>query len=141
MKNRAMNHLRNSLLALTTALTCLASAPAQALDIYIRSTDAEISDAQLRDAVRQSMPTSLADHSADYRLVGILETAKYQDVGVIYFFSVMLNKQVHEQGTGKPYWVLTGGVRGNGVSEGGTKLLELIQKTMQQGSASFRSDQ
>lgn len=114
---------------------------AHALEIMASNTDKEIQQEEFNQTVKNATPPDIRKLGDDYRLIALLETTPYKDNSLLYFYSVMLHRQVTEQATGKKYWIATGGVRSNGVTRGGEELLHHVRNTMEAGAKSFRLDQ
>lgn len=130
--------MKEFLLPSLFALLIGASPVAHALDMKVTSNDADVTKDKFTTVVSENLPSEIKTLGPDYRLTAVLETQPFRDKLNFYFYSVMLMRKVVEQGTGKVYWVQTGGLRSNGLTEGGDKLTARVHDDMVAGSKSFR---
>jgi hypothetical protein len=133
--------MKKVLLSSLFALLIGAAPLAHALDIKVTSNDTVVTKDKFATLVNDNLPADIKSLGPDYRLSAVLETQSFRDKLSFYFYSVMLMRKVVEQGTGKVYWVQTGGLRSNGLTEGGDKLTNRVHDDMVAGSKSFRLDQ
>ncbi|MNJ70269.1 hypothetical protein D3C77_667140 [compost metagenome] len=78
---------------------------------------------------------------SSYKLYAVVETADYKPGERLFSYSVQLHKKVIEAGTGKEYWVNTGGIRGHGVAVATETILGNLKSDIVAGAGSFKLDQ
>ncbi|MBX8556978.1 hypothetical protein K5D56_25575 [Pseudomonas cichorii] len=122
---------------------CAYLANAQAVEITLSSNAPEIPQEQIKDAIVPNLPTAVSQLGGDYQLLAIVETGDYMPGQRLYSYSVILHRKVIESGTGKPYWVPTGGIRGHGVVQESKTLLSNLKSDIVAGAkaGSFKLDQ
>lgn len=133
--------MKKTLLIALFQVLCVTSQMAHAFDLKVVSNDPVVKQDQFRSVVSDNLPASVKALGDNYRMTAVLETTPFRDNLSFYFYSVMLMRKVIEQGTGKAYWVQTGGIRSNGLTPGGDKLVSRIHDDMVAGSRSFVLDQ
>jgi len=124
--------------------SCLFWANAQAVEMTLSSNATEIPQGQIKDTIVSSLPTDIAQLGSDYQLFAIFETGDYKVPGErLYSYSVTLHRKVIESGTGKIYWVPTGGIRGHGVAQATETVLSNLKSDVIAGAkaGSFKLDQ
>lgn len=123
--------------------SCLVWANAQAVEMTLSSNATELPQGQIKDAIISNLPTEVAQLGSDYQVFAIVETGDYMPGQRLYSYSVTLHRKVIEVGTGKVYWVPTGGIRGHGVAqESETVLINLKTDVIAGAKAgSFKLDQ
>ncbi|WP_173678006.1 MULTISPECIES: hypothetical protein [unclassified Pseudomonas] len=122
---------------------CLFWANAQAVEMTLSSNATEIPQGQIKDAIISNLPTAVSQLGSDYQLFAIVETGDYMPGQRLYSYSVTLHRKVIESGTGKPYWVPTGGIRGHGVAQESETVLSNLKSDVIAGAkaGSFKLDQ
>lgn len=122
---------------------CLFWANAQAVEMTLLSNATEIPQGQIKDAIISNLPTAVSQLGSDYQLFAIVETGDYMPGQRLYSYSVTLHRKVIESGTGKPYWVPTGGIRGHGVAQESETVLSNLKSDVIAGAkaGSFKLDQ
>lgn len=123
--------------------TCLFWANAQAVEMTLSSNATEIPQGQIKDAIVSNLPTAVSQLGSDYQLFTIVETGDYMPGQRLYSYSVTLHRKVIESGTGKPYWVPTGGIRGHGVAQESETVLSNLKSDVIAGAnaGAFKLDQ
>jgi hypothetical protein len=123
--------------------SCLFWANAQAVEMTLSSNATEIPQGQIKDAIIANLPTAVSQLGSDYQLFAIVETGDYKPGLRLYSYSVTLHRKVIESGTGKTYWVPTGGVRGHGVAQESETVLNNLKADVIAGAqaGSFKLDQ
>lgn len=122
---------------------CAHLANAQALEMTLSSNAPEINQVQMKDAIVQNLPSAVSQLGSDYQLFAIVETGDYMPGQRLYSYSVTLHRKVIESGTGKPYWVPTGGIRGHGVAQESETVLSNLKSDVVAGAkaGAFKLDQ
>lgn len=122
---------------------CLFWVNAQGVELTLSSNATEIPQGQIKDAIVSNLPTAVAQLGSDYQLFAIVESGDYQPGLRLYSYSVTLHRKVIETGTGKTYWVPTGGVRGHGVAQESETVLSNLKSDVIAGAkaGSFKLDQ
>jgi hypothetical protein len=133
--------MKKILLSSAIAFLIGATPLAHALGVKVTSNDAVVTKEKFAAVINDNLPAEIKSLGSDYQLTAVLETQSFKDKLSFYFYSVMLMRKVVEQGTGKIYWVQTGGLRSNGLTEGGDKLTGRVHDDMVAGAKSFRLDQ
>lgn len=123
--------------------TCLFWANAQAVEMTLSSNATDIPQGQIKDAIVSNLPTAVSQLGSDYQLFTIVETGDYMPGQRLYSYSVTLHRKVIESGTGKPYWVPTGGIRGHGVAQESETVLSNLKSDVIAGAnaGAFKLDQ
>jgi hypothetical protein len=122
---------------------CLFWANAQAVEMTLSSNATEIPQGQIKDAIVSNLPTAVSKLGSYYQLFAIVETGDYMLGQRLYSYSVTLHRKVIESGTGKPYWVPTGGIRGHGVAQESETVLSNLKSDVIAGAnaGAFKLDQ
>lgn len=123
--------------------SCLFWANAQAVEMTLSSNATEIPQGQIKDVIVSNLPTAVAQLGSDYQVFAIVETGDYMPGERLYSYSVTLHRKVIESGTGKTYWVPTGGIRGHGVAQVSETVLNNLKSDVIAGAkaGSFKLDQ
>ncbi|VVP30698.1 hypothetical protein [Pseudomonas fluorescens] len=128
-----------------SALLCssLYWANAQAVEMTLSSNATEIPQGQIKEAIVSNLPLAVTQLGNDYQLFSIVETGDYMPGQRLYSYSVTLHRKVIESGTGKTYWVPTGGIRGHGVAQVSDTVLSNLKSDVIAGAkaGSFKLDQ
>jgi hypothetical protein len=122
---------------------CLFWANAQAVEMTLSSNATDIPQGQIKDTIVSNLPTAVSQLGSDYQLFAIVETGDYMPGQRLYSYSVTLHRNVIESGTGKTYWVPTGGIRGHGVAQESETVLTNLKSDVIAGAkaGSFKLDQ
>lgn len=121
--------------------TFAVSMNAAAVELNLSSNASEIPQAQVKDAIVSSLPPEVVALKSNYRIFAVVETSDYKPGERLFSYSVFLHKRITEAGTGKQYWVNTGGVRGHGVAVASETILSNMKSDMKLGGRSFKLDQ
>ncbi|WP_019334744.1 hypothetical protein [Pseudomonas syringae] len=116
-------------------------AQAQASELVVNSNATDVSAADLRDVISAHLPTQIATLGQNYQVLAVVETSEYKPGERLYYYSVMLHRQITDVSSNKPYWVATGGVRSHGVIERPEQLLKNLEADLVAGASSFNLDQ
>lgn len=118
-------------------------ANAQAVEMTLSSNAPDVPQGQIKDAIVPNLPTAISQLGSDYQLFAIVETGDYMPGQRLYSYSVTLHRKVIEFGTGKTYWVPTGGIRGHGVAQESETVLSNLKADVIAGAkaGSFKLDQ
>ncbi|AVX93380.1 hypothetical protein [Pseudomonas psychrophila] len=122
---------------------CAYLANAQAVEMTLSSNAPDVPQGQIKDAIVPNLPTAISQLGSDYQLFAIVETGDYLPGQRLYSYSVTLHRKVIESGTGKTYWVPTGGIRGHGVAQESETVLSNLKADVIAGAkaGSFKLDQ
>jgi hypothetical protein len=122
---------------------CAYMANAQALEMTLSTNAPDIPQVQIKDAIVPNLPTKVSQLGSDYQVFAIVETGDYMPGQRLYSYSVTLHRKVIESGTGKPYWVPTGGIRGHGVTQDSETVINNLKSDVIAGAkaGSFKLDQ
>lgn len=109
----------------------------------LSSNATEIPQGQIKDVIVANLPMAVSQLGSDYQLFAIVETGDYMVGERLYSYSVTLHRKVIEAGTGKPYWVPTGGIRGHGVAQQSETVLSNLKSDVIAGAkaGAFKFDQ
>lgn len=123
--------------------SCLFLVNAQAVEMTLSSNATEIPQGQIKDVIVANLPMAVSQLGSDYQLFAIVETGDYMVGERLYSYSVTLHRKVIEAGTGKPYWVPTGGIRGHGVAQQSETVLSNLKSDVIAGAkaGAFKFDQ
>lgn len=116
-------------------------AQANAVELVVNTHAPEVQSKELKDLISANIPPAVTSLGPDYQLLAVVETSEYKPGERLYFYSVMLHRQVVDVATKKKYWVPTGGVRSHGVIARSEQLLENLQADLVAGASSFKLDQ
>ncbi|BAW27369.1 hypothetical protein C206_02324 [Pseudomonas putida TRO1] len=123
------------------AIMGFSSSSASAVELVLSAHAAEISQEMIKETISSHLPKQVVKLDGGYKIYAYLETADYQPGERLFSYSVQLHKRVVEAGTGKVYWVSTGGVRGHGVAVSGDTILANLGNDLVAGAESFKLDQ
>ncbi|MGP4922422.1 MULTISPECIES: hypothetical protein [Pseudomonas] len=123
--------------------SCLFWTNAQAVEMTLSSNATEIPQGQIKDAIVSNLPSAVSQLGSDYQLFAIVETGDYLPGQRLYSYSVTLHRKVIESGTGKIYWVPTGGIRGHGVAQESVTVVGNLKSDVIAGAkaGAFKLDQ
>ncbi|MBA1204768.1 MULTISPECIES: hypothetical protein [Pseudomonas] len=124
------------------AIASLSACNASAVELVLSSNATEIPHDLVKETISAHLPRQIVELDGSYKLYAYLETADYQPGERLYSYSVQLHKRVEEAGTGKVYWVSTGGIRGHGVATvAQDTILANLGSDLVAGANSFKLDQ